>query len=124
MIEKPNFSAIGHLLAQLFNMYPQFGALLETNNFSANFSKCNYQGRLNPTGSKSSATNMLLNLDLNSLAVWREIAHLTMLHSFYYNYNILPDSVILKCSRCANIRFKPIIHRVQAFTNSFIPLTA
>lgn len=45
-----------------------------------------------------------------------------MLHNFYYNQKILPDSVILKHARCADVRFKQIIERVQAYINSFDPL--
>ena len=63
------------------------------------------------------------NLGLNSLAIRREIAHLKMLHSIYYNQKVLPDSVIPKHTTCAGIRFKPIIVRVQAYNNYSVPLT-
>ena len=63
---------------------------------------------------KSSASNMVQNLGLNSLSFRREIARLKLLHSIYYNKKILPDSVTPKRARCADIRFKPKIGRVQA----------
>ena len=34
----------------------------------------------------------------------------------------LPHSVTQKRARCADIRFKPIIGRVKAYSNSFVPL--
>ena len=65
---------------------------------------------------------MVQKLSLNSLAVRREIARLKMLHRIDYDQKILLDSVIPKCSRSADIRFKPIIGRVEAYNNSFVPL--
>ena len=66
---------------------------------------------------------MAQNLGPNSLAVRREIARLKMFHSIHYNQKILLDSVTPKRARSADIRFKPIIGRVQAYTNSFVALT-
>ena len=72
---------------------------------------------------KSSASNIVQSLGLNSLAVRREIACLKLLHSIYYNKKFLPDSVTPKRARCTDTRFNPIIGRVQAYSNSFVPLT-
>ena len=58
---------------------------------------------------ESSASSMIQNLGLNSLAVRREIACLKLLHSIYYNQKTLPDSVTPKRARCADITFKRII---------------
>ena len=69
---------------------------------------------------KSSASNMVQNLGLNSLAVRGEIACLKLLHSIYYNKKFLQDSVIPKYARCADTRFKPITGRVQDYSNSFV----
>ena len=66
---------------------------------------------------------MVQNVGLNSLAVRREIALLKLLHSIYYNQKILSDSVIPTGARSTDIRFKPIIDRVQAYSKSFVPLT-
>ena len=46
-----------------------------------------------------------------------------MLRSIYNNQEVLPDSVILKHASCADIKFKPINGRVQAYNNSLVPLT-
>ena len=46
-----------------------------------------------------------------------------MLRSIYNNQEVLQDSVILKHASCADIKFKPINGRVQAYNNSLVPLT-
>ena len=65
---------------------------------------------------------MTQNLELNSLEVRKEIARFKMLHIIYYNKKILLDSVIPKRVSKADVKFKPIIGRVQAYSNSFLPL--
>ena len=65
---------------------------------------------------------MTQNLELNSLEVRKEIARLKILHIIYYNKKILLDSVIPKRVSKADVKFKPIIGRVQAYSNSFLPL--
>ena len=71
---------------------------------------------------KSSASNMVQNFGQNSLAVRREIACIKLLHSIYYNKKFLPDSLTPKHARCANTKFKLIVGRLQAYSNSFVPL--
>ena len=63
------------------------------------------------------------NLGINSLAVRRDNARLKLLHNIYYNKKFLSDSVTPKRPRCADTRFKPVTSRVQAYSNSFVPLT-
>ena len=65
---------------------------------------------------------MVQNLGRNSLAVRREIVRIKLLHSIYYNKKFLPDSLTPKHARCANTKFKLIVGRVQAYSNSFVPL--
>ena len=65
---------------------------------------------------------MVQNLGLNSLAVRREIARLKLLCKINHNQKVLPDSVTPKRAWCADTRFKPIIVRVLAYSNFFVPL--
>ena len=67
---------------------------------------------------KKNASNMVQNLSLNSLAIRGEIACLKKFYSTDSHQKIPPDSVIPKCSRWADFRFKPIIGRVQAYWDS------
>ena len=57
---------------------------------------------------------MVQNLSLNSLAIRGEIACLKKFYSTDSHQKIPPDSVIPKCARWTDFRFKPIIGRVQA----------
>ena len=106
MIEKPNFIAIRHLFAQLVNIHPQFGILLKKK-------KDQYQlGQMQKKGARwiesnwdyeTSATSLVQNLGLNSLAIRKEIARHKMLHTIYYNQKVLLDSAIRK--HASNIKF-------------------
>ena len=71
----------------------------------------------------ASVSDMIQTLNLQSLAARREIARLKMLHGLYHKLKFAPDNIMPKRARSPNLRFTPIVGRVEVFNNSFFPVT-
>ena len=66
---------------------------------------------------------MLQELNLSTLETRRNIAKVKLLHSYFHGTKFLPTYVMPMRARCADIRFKPVLGRVNAYTSSFKPAT-
>ena len=72
---------------------------------------------------KSSPTQMIEELKLQSLEYRRYLAKIKLMHAFVHGHKFISDDKLPERTRYDANKFKPIYRSIQAFTSSYIPST-